>query len=303
MYEYSRAVGNPGWQEMARTVYERSFGETAPEDIDEVVAAIPAATEVFRSLFNDMKDAGTRTLIVDLRNNFGGNDLMVQILLYFLVGFDRTVDLAAETATVQKTSPLLDRSTSAGIDVEQTASTLGVPFEVGDYDFSLDSGYMARGELHRSVRESLQRIIVQAPTFDEVFEARADEALFRPGRILVVSGNGTQSSGFDLLTQLLRLDAELVGVTPSQAGNCFGNIRRFRLANSGVSGWVSTKYFEAYPGRKPTGFALDPDHPLRYQDLVESGFDPNTPVLLAFDLAAGREHKMQAQSSESMRVE
>jgi len=285
MYEYSSGIGSLGWQGWARRVYELVHGAPAPDALDEVIAGIPAATMVFQSLFREMKAAGTETLIIDLRHNFGGNDLMVPILLYFMVGFDHTVSLVSQTATVQKTSSLLDRSSSTGVQLDQISYHNRVPLRLGDYDFSLDSQLMASPELRRATAESLTRMLRHAPTFHEVFAAHQDEALYRPRRILVLSDNGTQSSGFDLLTQLVRLGAEVVGVTPSQAGNCFGNIRQFRLGHSGISGWVSTKYFIAYPNQAPIGFALAPDHPLTYQDLVDREFDPHACLLLAMELA------------------
>jgi hypothetical protein len=230
-----------------------------------------------------MRLAETETLIVDLRNNFGGNDLMVQIFLYFLVGFDRTVSVAEQTAAIRKTSPLLNESTEAGIDLHEIHYADRVPLQLGDYDFSLDSSFMSRNDLNVAARNSYLRMFRQMPTFFEVFEARQDEACYFPTRILVLSGNGTQSSGFDLLTHLHRLGAEIVGVAPSQAGNCFGDIRHFELTNSKVGGWLSTKYFVAYPDEAPTGFALQPDHPLTYQRLASYGFDPNASLLFALE--------------------
>ena len=54
--------------------------------VEEILEGIPSATNVFKDLVVAMKHAGTRVLIVDLRENTGGNDLMVPMLLYFLFG-------------------------------------------------------------------------------------------------------------------------------------------------------------------------------------------------------------------------
>jgi len=284
MYEFSRSVGSSGWESWARTVFERSNGHPPPDSLDEVIAGIASATETFQGLFREMNDAKTETLIVDVRRNFGGNDLMVQILLYFLVGFDETLAVTGRTATVRKTSPLLDSSTEAGIDFRQVHYVDSVPLRIGDYDFSLDSQFMSRDDLSAAARTGYLRMFRQMPTFFEVFESRQDEACYFPNRILVLSGNGTQSSGFDLLTQLRRLGAEIVGVAPSQAGNGFGDIRHFELANSKLTGWVSTKYFVGYPDEAPTGYSVEPDHPLTYEILKSYDFDPDASLLLALDL-------------------
>ncbi len=284
MYEFSRSVGSPGWESWARTVFERSHGNPPPDSVAEVIAGIASATDTFQGLFREMKQAKTETLIVDLRKNFGGNDLMVQILLYFLVGFDDTLAVAGQTATVQKTSPLLDSSTEAGIDFRKIHYADGVPLRIGDYDFSLDSRFMSRDDLTAAARTGYLRMFRQMPTFFKVFETKQDEACYFPNRIVVLSGNGTQSSGFDLLTQLRRLGAEIVGVSPSQAGNGFGDIRQFELAHSKLTGWVSTKYFVGYPDAAPTGFTVEPEHPLTYEILKSYDFDPDASLLLALDL-------------------
>lgn len=283
MFEYSQSVGGSEWQGWARRVYELIHGEPVPETMTEVIAGIPSAAETFTGLFGEMKQAGTRTLVVDLRNNFGGNDLMVQMLLYYLVGFDEMVAVSAQTSTVRKLSPLLSGSTQAGIDPSAISYAKVVPLITEDYDFSLDIRFMVPDELHEAAAENYAGMFRQLPSFASEFESRQNESLYKPARIFVLVGNATQSSGFDLLTQLRRIGAVTVGVTPSQAGNGFGNIHQFRLTHSGLTGWVSTKHFAGYPGEAPTGYALVPEHPLTYSTLAAYGFDPNSALLLALE--------------------
>lgn len=292
MFEYSRSVGSPGYEGWARKVWERSHGRPAPADLDLVIAGIASATETFQELFREMKTAGTRALIIDLRRNFGGNDLMVPIFLYFLVGFDRMVSVFEETAAIQKLSPFFAEGTEAGIDLGEVSAAARVPLKLGDYDFSLDPRFMPEASLTEAVRASYLRLFQQTPTFMSVFEPREDEAAFFPERILVLSGNGTQSSGFDLLAHLYRLGAEIVGVPASQAGNSFGNIRHFVLPYSQLEGYVSTKYFVHFADEAPIGFTLAPHHLLTYRRLVDFDFDPNASLLLALEtlgLETGRD--------------
>jgi hypothetical protein len=284
MFEYSQSVGGSGWRDWARRVYELIHGEPVPEAIGEVIAGIPSAAEIFAKLLGEMKQAGTRTLIVDLRNNFGGNDLMVQMLLYYLVGFDEMVTVSAQTSTVRKLSPLLASSTQMGLDPGAISYAKAVPLVAEDYDFSLDARFMVPGELHEAAAENYAGMFRQLPSFAAEFGSRHNEALYKPARIYVLAGNATQSSGFDLLTQLRRIGAVIVGVTPSQAGNSFGNIHQFRLTHSGLTGWVSTKHFVGYAGEALTGYALVPQHPLTYATLAASSFDPNAALLLALEL-------------------
>jgi hypothetical protein len=283
-FEYSRSIGSSGYEGWARRVYQRHSHEDPPDSMDDVIAGIPSASETFRSLFREMKAARSPVLIVDLQRNFGGNSLMVQILLYHLVGFDRTVSLLEETAAIQKLSPFFHGGTQAGVDLEAVAYHDRVPLKLGDYDFSSDSRFMTGGDLQESLRDSYTRMFEQMPSFFAVFSSREDEALYFPDKIVVLCGNQTQSSGFDLLTDLYRLGAVVVGVPSSQAGNSFGNIWPFELSNSKLSGYLSTKYFVAYPDQPATGFTLEPHHPLTYGKLAAYGFDRNATLLYALEI-------------------
>lgn len=284
MFEYSRAVGSPGYETWARKVWERSHPGPSPADLGEVFAGIASATETFQSLFRDMKASSSRALIIDLRRNFGGNDLMVPIFLYFLVGFDRTVSLLGEMTEIQRLSALFADSTQAGIDLDGISYAGLVPLREGDYDFSLDPRFMPPGRGSGAVRDHYLRLFEKSPTFYSVFESRESEASYSPERIMVLSSNGTQSSGFDLLVNLERLGAEIVGVPASQAGNGFGNIRHFTLRFSQLEGWISTKYFLRFPDEAPIGYVLPPSHPLTYRKLAAFDFDPNASLLLALEV-------------------
>jgi len=284
MFEYSRAVGSSGWESWARRVVERLHGETAPSDLGELIAAIPSATETFSSLFGAMQEAESKTLIVDLSRNYGGNDLMVQIFLYFLVGFDETVALAEQTAAIRKLSPLLATSSRSGLDLAEIEYSDSVPLALEDYDFSADFHFMPEATLDRAVRERFLRMFAQMPSFYALFRTRHQEAAYRPERIVVLCSNATQSSGFDLMTNLYRLGALIVGVPSSQAGNGFGDIRRFELTHSKLVGYVSTKYFFAFPEQPATGFTLEPHHTLTYPKLASYDFDNNAILLLALEV-------------------
>ncbi len=284
MFEYSRAVGSSGWESWARRVVERLHGETAPSDLGELIAAIPSATETFSSLFGAMQEAESKTLIVDLSRNYGGNDLMVQIFLYFLVGFDETVALAEQTAAIRKLSPLLATSSRSGLDLAEIEYSDSVPLALEDYDFSADFHFMPEATLDRAVRERFLRMFAQMPSFYALFRTRHQEAAYRPETIVVLCSNATQSSGFDLMTNLYRLGALIVGVPSSQAGNGFGDIRRFELTHSKLVGYVSTKYFFAFPEQPATGFTLEPHHTLTYPKLASYDFDNNAILLLALEV-------------------
>jgi hypothetical protein len=80
----------PGASDPAAAIaYLRVDHMTGYREIDEAqgrTSSAPSATETFRDLVIGMAEAGTRTLVVDLRHDGGGDSLMADILVYFLYG-------------------------------------------------------------------------------------------------------------------------------------------------------------------------------------------------------------------------
>ena len=55
-FEYLENLGIKGWENEAKYTYSQYFKEQPPEDINEIVRALPSSTELFQSLFKKMKD-------------------------------------------------------------------------------------------------------------------------------------------------------------------------------------------------------------------------------------------------------
>ena len=66
------------------------------------------------------------------------------------------------------------------------------------------------------------------------------------------------SALLNTLTLQQRFHAIVAGQTSSQSLNSYGDIRSFKLPNSGLAVWYCTKYFQMAPGRE----LLEPDMPV-----------------------------------------
>jgi len=271
-FEYWRAKGDKSLNNLAYRVYEIVNDKEPPSDYDEVIRGIPSASETFLSLFAEMKKEDTQTLIVDLTDNGGGLDLMNPMFLYYLVGFDRAVSLSMKNSEVRKCSAFLESQSESGLGLEDISLNARIPLKQTDYDFSKDPVFDP-SQLDRSVRDYLTRAFGTMPTFIDEFKSRRNEAVYKPPRIIALSSATTFSAGFNLLTDLHRLGAIIVGVPSGQAGNSFGDVRRFALSKSKIEGTVSTKYFEAFPDDPQKGRVLPVDIPISYSDLLGYGFD------------------------------
>ncbi|MBE3087725.1 MAG: hypothetical protein IMZ71_01205, partial [Chloroflexi bacterium] len=260
--------------------YQEFHGQAAPEHVDDILAGIPSATGVFQDLVVAMKRAGTEHLIVDLRENTGGNDLMVRILLYFLFGRESMVSYDKGFQ--------ISRYSELYFQVYANASLAGlnrnraVPLKVGDYDFS-DEQARNKGidpaVLLKAAGESLKG----TPTFYKVFNQDLYGNFYRPPHLVVLSSAWTYSSGFTMLAALEELGATVVGTPSAHAGNNFGDSLLFQLTNTKLRGAVSFKQNVTFPDDPDKGRCLRPDIMLTHEKWASLDFDPNAEVLLALE--------------------
>ena len=284
MYEYFRAIGMDRFEAWGRRIYQRFHpDEPVPADYEEVIAGIPAASTVFRDLVKEMKAAQTRYLIIDLRDNQGGNSLMNQILTYYLVGFDETVALLSAKSSIRKMSEFLNNCSKEGLDLPQIPYYQQVPLNNTDYDFSLEAGFLGF-QYEDAIRSNLEMDFAKMASFYPEFESRQYESLYFPEDIFILSSELTFSTGFDLMLDLYRLGGKIVGIPSGQAGNSCGDVRSFELANSGFKGNVSTKSFSAFPDDPEDGSLLEPQYLLTYEQLKGYGFDNNATLRYALAL-------------------
>jgi hypothetical protein len=87
-----------GGQEVAyvRFTHMGGYRETR-EQRDPIITKIarpPSATDSFRELVVEMKQRQTQTLILDVRGNPGGNSLISEILVYYLYGREKLLEMA-----------------------------------------------------------------------------------------------------------------------------------------------------------------------------------------------------------------
>jgi hypothetical protein len=232
-----------------------------------------------------MKAAQSRYLIVDLRDNGGGNSLMNQILTYYLVGFEKTVALLKISGTFRKISEFLASFSEQGLDLTQIPYYSHVPLNITDYDFSLDPDFSGE-QYEGSIRADLEQDFAKMPSFYPEFQSREHEALCFPEHIFVLSSELTFSTGFNMMVDLYQLGGEIVGIPSGQAGNSCGDVRQFELANSKFKGNVSTKSFIAFPDDPEAGRLLRPHHPLTYEKFKSYNFDENATLRFALALIA-----------------
>jgi hypothetical protein len=274
------ASGMAGGLELARAAYSKFNESAVPEQVEDLLAGIPSATDVFRELVEAMKRHGTTLLIVDLRENTGGNDLMVQMLLYFLFG-ETAMTTYDKGFQISRYSDLYFQ-VYANESLSNINRNRMVPLEIGDYDFTQEQAKEREADapaLPSEYRESLKA----APTFYEVFSQDIYANYYQPPKLAVLSSAWTYSSGFTMLAALESLGAMVIGTPSAHAGNNFGDSLLFQLTNTQLRGAVSFKQNVTFPDDPAKGHCLKPDYVLTYQKWAELGYDPNAEVLMAIE--------------------
>ncbi len=273
----------------AAEVYQKIHGRKAPSDLAAVLSGIPSAIEIFRQLVREMKEAGTEALIVDLSQNGGGNSLMADILTFYLYGTQKLADIISEETTVAKYSPYyFTQLTGRNIDDinRQNAQVQSYPLTENDYDFS----YERYVSLFRSGKIDLQTAFglkyAGSPAFQAELKSGTDAGYYTPQRVIVTTGHGTFSSGFTFLRYLYKAGATVVGSTPGQSGNSFGNSTEMSLKNTGVQVAIAKNAYVAFPEEPNKRKQITPQYELTYEKLKAFGFDPQAVILYALELLA-----------------
>jgi hypothetical protein len=281
-FEFFNVMGVDYMLENARKEYERFQGKQPPADIKDVIEGIPSVTELFRSLVIEMKKAGTKALIIDIRKNGGGNSVMSDMLIYFLYGKESWKSLE-DGFSIKKYSDYYFKQYQEDT-IEKINKDRDLPLTKDDYDFESERKYRReKGEEREDLKE-FEEFIKLMPTFDSEYQSLKYNGYYSPEKVIVLCSPATYSSGFSMTLNHYRLGAMIVGTPSAQAGNSFGDMLGFHLNNSDIYVTVSYKYGESFPDDPEKGRVLHPQYELTYQKLQSFGFDPNAEVLYALEL-------------------
>ena len=267
------SLPNPRSRKYLEATFETRHGRR-PKNDAELTSSLPWALETFRDLALAMKAKGTKTLVVDLRSNSGGNSLISQILVYVLKG-PEGVQKIRQGYSISRFSQALINNRG---DQFNAVSDEGITLGPGDYSFASERRMQAGDDSPDGWKKGLEMF----PSLAEELKAPRCAGIYAPPRIMALSSAGTFSAGFDILLALHRIGATLVGTPSGQAPNCFIDALAFTLPKSGLSATVSYKavynFKDAARGR-----VLPCDRPLTYNRLKTLGFDPNAEVLMALE--------------------
>ncbi|MFA6483850.1 MAG: S41 family peptidase [Bacteroidales bacterium] len=280
--EASESWFSSGMKEAAELtgIAYKYFNKTdVPADKDLLLKGIPSATETFMALVSEMKSAHTKNLIVDLRENTGGNSMMKEMLVYFLFGKKGLIKMN-QGYQVIKYSDLYFESFSSG-SLALINKLQPIILNKDDYDFSSERAFKD----NYSDLSEIEAELIKSPTFWDVYKTgRFDNPAINLENIIVLCSPFTTSSGFNLLTALTEKGAMVAGTPSAQPGNNFGDVLFFQLKNSEIRGYVSYKQNITFPNDPVKGKCLMPDYLLTYEKFAEYKFDPDAEIIFAQEI-------------------
>jgi hypothetical protein len=289
-YEHEIAYLRVDHMQGYREAKENAVALGAENLTDDELARIPSATESFRSFVTEMKRKNTQALVIDMRNNGGGNWMMAPILVYFLYGKDvltaipKRIARAGGGSGTRYSKLFFDRNSK--VTLETINRGRDVPLVLGDIDFSRIFGDEKEDAKNSTPTENPERLerYRQTSTFYAEYETGVYSGYYRPRHVLVLMTPRTSSSGLDMALYLYLCGAKLVGTPSAQSPNSWGNLLEWQLTNSKINGEVSSSFDIAFGDDPEKGCVLPVHFPLRWEKLVSYDFDPNACFLFAMEI-------------------
>lgn len=239
---------------------------------DTPLEEIPSIAERFGSMLAEMKEAGARHLIIDLRGNGGGWSPIVFPVMYQLYGDEYlSTDLGCRYET--RLSELYLQKNN--VTLEGYNEWQGTSYNIGD----LMSGDYEKAP--ETVSDSLRNAIIDSYMCldKDMLHSQNGEPLYRPEHIYVVTNESTFSAAFHFTYMLWKMGATIVGVPSSQAPNTFMESTPFTLPNTGIQCSVSNAIQRFFPADDPRAKVFRPDWTPTWEDYRRLGFDSRADLL------------------------
>lgn len=213
----------------------------------------PGTGAAFGEMLEEMKTNGSRNLIVDLRDNAGGNTFYLHQALYELYGGDYLKADFGMTYASRLSEAFMKKH---GMSFESLNAS-GSTYKIDDLWYE--------------------------DTNDK--DIQGADYIYTPENVYVVCNEGTFSAAFHALIMFRTMGAIIVGVPSSQSPNTYMEVTEFDLPNSGMHCSVSNAIQKCFPDGSYNSNVLWPDFQPSYGDYAAYGFDKNAELLYCVDLA------------------
>lgn len=199
------------------------------EELEKRLSAVPRFDDFAKKLFTELRDKEIHTLIIDVRDNAGGNSTLGDILLSWLA---YPQDIKQYQSFIRLSSLWL----------------LNYPLLAKEYEsaFARAGKKMILGKMYdtRQLPQLTSTDTLKIDKYSEYFRFNSDSAAIFKGQVFIMMGKRTYSSAGMFVTAAYDNHiAEIVGNASTFRPTHYGDILSWKLPNTGISGYLSHKLF------------------------------------------------------------
>ncbi len=277
-FEIMQNMNMDGIDKYINYLYDNYLNEPAPKNQDQAIAKIPALSDRMSAILTEMKNRNSKYLVIDLRENGGGWTPIVLPVLYMIYG-DKYYGTKLPYQFKTKISPLYLKKNN--VTIEEFNKKNKTNLKIGEFTIEQDDDSPALEKRNKALKEAKSG--KHTYSYLKHIEKLDGKAVYTPQVVFLVAPN-TFSAAYHFMWFAWYLGAKTVGVTPSQAGNCFMEVTEFELQNTKLKGTISNSAQIFFPEDKEMGKEFIPDFPMTLADYKKYDFSDDAELLYVLDL-------------------
>ncbi len=237
-------------------MYGMSVGMT-----EEQIAQVPDFGLFLREMFSEMDRQRVKTLVIDVRDNGGGNSQLCDQLLSWL----KPIKEIHGMSTMARISKLWEAQyPEIAMTYKEKFQKKGIAYRLGEL---YDSSILDDKESEKSETDIM---------IDQMFVMNhSNDSLFT-GKVIFMQGKDTFSAAGDLITIAVDNGIGIViGENSTYAPSGYGDLLTWELPNSHIQGFISHKIFVRPDATRKNESAIIPDILLpETWENFQNGIDP-----------------------------
>lgn len=233
-------------QSSARLQYYMSKGDSIPEAIERKLLQFPRFDNFLGEMFQAIHTNDIKTLVVDVRDNSGGNSSLCDVLLSWLKPLQ---DLKKGTSWIRVSKLWEQCNPSLAQKYHQAYRENNLEFNMGElYDTA------SMPPIKSEHKNSLSSEMIS-----KLFVKNVDENKVFKGNVVFIQNSSTFSSAGLLITNAVDNNiGTLIGDNSSYRPCGYGDLLSWELPNTKIRGYVSHKIFSRPDGDKCGESSLTP---------------------------------------------
>ena len=237
-------------------MYGMSVGMT-----EEQIAQVPDFGLFLREMFSEMDRQRVKTLVIDVRDNGGGNSQLCDQLLSWL----KPIKEIHGMSTMARISKLWEAQyPEIAMTYKEKFQKKGIAYRLGEL---YDSSILDDKESEKSETDIM---------IDQMFVMNHNNDSLFTGKVIFMQGKDTFSAAGDLITIAVDNGIGIViGENSTYAPSGYGDLLTWELPNSHIQGFISHKIFVRPDATRKNESAIIPDILLpETWENFQNGIDP-----------------------------